>query len=109
MLDFPEQLCARVGIHMGEITEISGSPESGQDDVVSLACDIAARVISLAQARQILLTRHPFDSVRQQVSSAPDGSPIEYRAHGPYLFKGVKMPLRFVDQSSKFPPGPRCR
>ncbi len=94
-LDSPEALTARVGIHMGESVR-SGSA-TGHVKLLGLAIDTAARVMELAQAGQILLTRHAFDSVRQQVATAPDGSQVEWRAHGPYRLKGVDHPVEIFE------------
>ncbi|MCZ6816750.1 MAG: protein kinase, partial [Planctomycetota bacterium] len=87
----PTPLQARVGIHMGEIVEVdSGLSGAGRVKLVGLAVDTAARVMGLAQGGQVLLTRHTFDSVRQQVRAAPDGSAIEWLDHGPYRLKGIE-------------------
>src|SRR3954469_17392498 len=50
------QLRTRVGIHLGQITEVEEAPGT-QPKLVGLAADIAARVMSLATGSQILLTR----------------------------------------------------
>ena len=92
------RLSARVGIHMGEITRLDpGDTQAAQPELLGLAIDTSARVMGLAQGGQILLTRHTFDSVRQQVQTAPDGSVIECHAHGPYVFKGVDEPLEIFE------------
>lgn len=95
-LDLPTPLITRVGIHMGEILRV---PKHGARGVklVGLAIDTSARVMSLAQGRQILLTRHAFDSVRQQTLTAADGTPVQCLAHGPYVFKGVDDPLEIFE------------
>ncbi len=97
-LDVPEPLLSRVGIHMGEIVSVSTEEVGGDHNkLVGLAVDTAARVMGLAQGMQVLLTRHAFDSVRQQNVTAPDGSPVEWLAHGPYLFKGVDDPMEVFE------------
>ena len=97
-LDLPEPLRARVGIHMGESVRVAGRDEADPaGKLLGLAVDISARVMGLAQAGQILLTRHAFDSVRQQVISAPDGTLIEWLAHGPYEFKGLDEPMEIFE------------
>ncbi|MCH8333566.1 protein kinase, partial [Candidatus Sumerlaeota bacterium] len=97
-LDVSERLNVRIGIHMGEIVSISaGEADRGEDKLVGLAVDTAARVMGLAQGGQILTTRGTFDSARQQLSSAPDGSPLQWLAHGPYLFQGLDDPLEVFE------------
>jgi serine/threonine protein kinase/class 3 adenylate cyclase len=87
-LDGAESLQVRVGIHMGETSRVDGT-RSGTQKLVGLAVDTAARVMGLAQPGQILMTRHVFDSVRQHVGEAGDGSKLQWLAHGRYRFKGV--------------------
>jgi len=80
-------LDVRVGIHMGEAVHVPGA---GDDEkLLGLAVDTAGRVMSLALANQILITRHAFDSARQQVMSGPADARIVWCAHGAYLFKGL--------------------
>lgn len=88
-LEIPEALEVRIGIHMGEAVVVSEEAGSYKD-FVGLAVDLASRVTNLAQGRQILLTRPSFDSARQQITAAPDGSGIQWLAHGPFLFKGFE-------------------
>ncbi|MEE9295322.1 MAG: adenylate/guanylate cyclase domain-containing protein [Phycisphaerae bacterium] len=95
-LDVAESVKVRVGIHMGETTQLE-TTESGRPKLVGLAVDTAARVMGVAQPRQILLTRHAFDSVRQHVGKGPDDSPVKWLAHGRYLFKGVEDPLEVFE------------
>jgi len=95
-LNSPHRLASRVGVHMGEISVVPGSTP-GSKKLLGLAVDTAARVMHLATAGQILLTRHAFDSVRQQVQSAPNGAPIEWFAHGSYMLKGVEHPLEIFE------------
>src|SRR5204863_3795400 len=92
------QLRTRVGIHLGQITEVEEAPGT-QPKLVGLAADIASRVMSLATGSQILLTRAAFDDGRQFVRQHPTVSednakpPIKWVAHGQYLFDGIEEPL----------------
>jgi len=89
----PQPLKVRIGIHVGEVEELANDI-SGIPKIVGLAADIAARVMSLAQGGQILLTRTAFDSARQYVREHPpveDGQTapqIQWCGHGAYLFAG---------------------
>lgn len=104
----------RTGIHSGVAIVISGP--GGRPNVSGLAVDVAARVMGLAAPGQVLMTRHAFDDARQfvrahplaasadsaqlpAVGSAPAASDrrLEWRAHGPYLFKGTDEPLEIYE------------
>ena len=68
--DGPERLHSRIGIHVGEFSKVPGAQlEGGPSRFSGLAIDTTARVMSLSRGDQILLTRHAFDSVRQQLES----------------------------------------
>lgn len=82
---------ARVGIHMGEVVSVAGTGHTQKP--VGLAVDTAARVMGLATGNQILITRHAFDSARQQVLRGPGEEPLVWRAHGAYRFKGLEDPI----------------
>jgi serine/threonine-protein kinase len=96
----PEPIRVRLGLHIGEVAEL-GKEASGAPKLVGLAADLAARIMSLAQPGQMLMTRTAFDDARQYVRSHPqlnghgDGElpPLKWVAHGPYLFKGSDEPL----------------
>jgi class 3 adenylate cyclase len=99
----PEALRVRVGIHLGEVTELD-EDEGGNAKIVGLAADIAARIMGLAGGGQILLTRAAFDAARQYVRSHPhDGAedveppPLRWMAHGRYLFKGLDEPMEVFE------------
>jgi len=84
----------RIGIHQGQLAEIQLDPAS-PGKLVGMPVNIAARVMSLAQGGQILLTRPVYDDARQfvrehPVARADAATPpaIEWKAHGEYLFKG---------------------
>ncbi len=93
-LDHP--LKARVGIHVGESSLVPGA--KGQPDkLLGLAVDIAGRVMSLACANQILLTRHAFDAARQHVLAGSESTGLAWRAHGPYLLSGIDEPVEIFE------------
>lgn len=97
----PARLHVRIGIHAGEIVhlqeEASADGESGPAKLVGLALDTTHRIMSLAQADQILMTHMAFDTARHHIGVAPDGSTVEWRAHGPYLFKGISEPIEVFE------------
>lgn len=95
----PEALHVRIGVHIGQVTELDTEESAGVPKLVGLAADITARIVSLALPDQILLTRTAFDDARQYVREHPatDGNnealQLRWVAHGPYLFKGNDEPL----------------
>jgi serine/threonine-protein kinase len=99
----PQRLRARVGIHLGEVSELAEA-SGGDAKVVGLAADITARVMGLALGGQTLLTRAAFDASRQYVRSHPllagDQAPLpalRWMAHGRYLLKGLDEPMEVFE------------
>lgn len=94
----PVALFTRIGIHLGEVAEIS-SPDTQTPKIVGLAADMTARLMNLAQGGQILLTRAAYENARQFVRSHPrmggtiPDPELEWRAHGRYQFKGADAPM----------------
>jgi len=89
-------LSVRVGLNLGQVSEVRD--DSGGVKYIGLATDMAARVMSLAQGGQILMTRSIFDDARQYVREHPprgneEGPGLQWMAHGLYLFKGSEEPL----------------
>ncbi|MBI4661815.1 MAG: PEGA domain-containing protein [Verrucomicrobia bacterium] len=89
----------RVGIHVGEVfveEEVGGA---GMNDLYGIQVDTSARVMSLAEASQILMTRFAFDNARQVLK----GQEIEgigklvWINHGYYSLKGVEEPIEICE------------
>jgi serine/threonine-protein kinase len=97
----------RVGLHLGEVTELTEMVREGSAKIVGLAVDMAARIMGLACGGQILMTRAAFDDARQYVrehpsvdtktADSPDSPPLKWLAHGRYLFKGYDDPLEVFE------------
>ncbi len=84
----------RVGIHLGEVTERSAPAGSSKPTLVEgLAVDLAARIGSLAQGTQVLMSLPVFNAARQRLDEAQIGRPVSWLAHGPYLLKGIDEPV----------------
>ena len=84
----------RVGIHLGEVTERPAPTGSSKPLLVEgLAVDLAARIQSLARPGQVLLSRAAFDAARQRLRAEDLRIETAWRAHGPYLFKGLDEPI----------------
>jgi class 3 adenylate cyclase/tetratricopeptide (TPR) repeat protein len=89
----------RIGIHVGEVWIDEHEERGKAKDLYGLQVDTCARVQSLGQADQILLTRFPFDSAHQALRGE-DLEQIEalsWLNHGPYLMKGVEEPLEICE------------
>lgn len=95
-------LRARVGIHLGEASELEPEDATGKPKISGLAVDLAARVMGLALPGQILLTGAAFDNARQNVREHPPipgatTPPLRWMAHGPYLFHGSDEPMEVFE------------
>jgi len=85
---------ARCGIHLGEVRLRENPPDDVARgakplEVEGLAKPLAARVMSLAQGGQTLLTRAAFDLARRAAVGEPELEGCEWRQHGLYDLKGV--------------------
>src|ERR1043165_7659555 len=89
----------RIGIHIGEVV-VEERPDSPKPkDLYGIQVDTAARVMSLAEGNQILLTRAAFDNARPVLKGEDlEGiSPLSWMNHRPYLLKGVEEPLEICE------------
>lgn len=97
-------LRARVGIHLGEVFLRENPAEhvargAKPLEVEGLAKPTAARVMSLAQGRQTLLTGAAFDLAKRGAvgKEIAGGDEVEWVSHGHYRFKGVAQPLEVFE------------
>ncbi len=93
-------LSVRIGLNLGQVSEVRDG--SGGVKYIGLATDMAARVMSLAQGGQILMTRSIFDDARQFVREHPqrgaaEAPALQWMAHGQYLFKGSDEPIEVYE------------
>lgn len=88
----------RVGVHVGEVfvEEVAGA---GMNDLYGIQVDTSARVMSLAEADQILMTRFAFDNARQVLKgqSIEGLGKLSWINHGYYSLKGVEEPLEICE------------
>jgi tetratricopeptide (TPR) repeat protein/class 3 adenylate cyclase/tRNA A-37 threonylcarbamoyl transferase component Bud32 len=94
-----QKLALRIGLHAGEVF-IEEHPESRKPmDLYGIQVDSSARVMSLAQGNQILLTRFVFDNARQLLKGEEIASvgALSWLNHGPYLMKGVEEPMEICE------------
>lgn len=74
--------------------------EFGQSkDLYGIQVDVCARVMSLAEGGQILLTRSAFDNARQVISGRelPHIGALSWLNHGQYLLKGIDEPIEICE------------
>ncbi len=128
-------LAARAGVHLGEVILLrnsDGDVARGAKplEVEGIAKPTAARLMSLAEGGQTLLTHAAYDVARRSAVDQDDGikrlfgdsGRLEWLAHGAYRFKGVAddvdvfevgvegvAPLRAPggsEKAKKIPPNP---
>jgi class 3 adenylate cyclase len=91
--DREELPAVRVGLHVGEVTERPAPPGSSKPTLLEgLAVDLAARIGGLAGGGQVLMSQPVFDAARQRLDKRDLGH-VAWRAHGPYLLKGIEEPV----------------
>ncbi len=85
----------RIGIHVGEVWIEERRQTAKAKDLYGIQVDTCARVQSLGQADQILLTRFPFDAARQALrgEELKEIGALSWLNHGPCVMKGVEEPI----------------
>ena len=89
----------RIGIHIGEVVVQEHQDSAKTKDLYGIQVDTAARVMSLAEGNQVLLTRAAFDNARPVLKGEDlEGiGALSWMNHGPYLLKGVEEPLEICE------------
>ena len=96
-------ISARAGIHLGEVVLRTNLPEdvalgAKPVEVDGLAKHTAARAMSLAGAKQTLLTRAAFDLARRaSVGEIALDKELQWLVHERYRFKGVSEPIEIFE------------
>ncbi|MEN9797495.1 MAG: hypothetical protein RL653_1191 [Pseudomonadota bacterium] len=94
----------RVGIHLGEVfVEERGAGADKPLDLHGIQVDTAARIMSLANPDQILLSRVAAENARQVMRGMQiEGlANIQWVNHGHYEMKGVEDPLEICEVGEK--------
>ena len=88
----------RIGIHVGEVL-IEGVNSEKTKAPSGIHVDTCARLMSLGQGDQILMTRFVFDNARQVLrgQDVQGVGPLSWLNHGPYLLKGVEEALEVCE------------
>ena len=81
----------RIGIHIGEVFIEKGQGTDGVSDLYGTQVDTCARVMSLCQGGQILVTRSTFDNAREVLKGEEiEGvKGVSWLNHGNYHIKGL--------------------
>ena len=95
----------RIGVHLGEVSELDREERTGRSKLSGLAVDLTARVMGLAVPNQILLTRAAFDGARQYIRLHPlaeesdrtQNLALKWMAHGSYIFQGSDEPMEVFE------------
>ncbi len=97
------ELAARVGVHLGEVVVRENPPEDVARgakplEVEGLAKPMAARLMSVAEGRQTLLTRGAEEMARRAaVDRLSADRQVRWMEHGFYRFKGVESPVEVFE------------
>lgn len=89
----------RIGIHVGEVYTDNAKVAGKDFDLNGIQVDTAARIMSLAQGNQILLSHFAYVNAKQMLEGFEfDGlGTLAWRAYGQYNVKGVDMPLEIFE------------
>ena len=89
----------RMGIHVGEVVVGLETGSLEPRGLFGVQIDTCSRVMSLAKAGQVLMTRAVFDSARQVLKGEdiPGVGQLEWLNHGPYLLKGLDEPVEVCE------------
>lgn len=89
----------RIGIHVGEVIVEAHEDPNRPNDLYGIHLDTSSRIMSLAQADQILMSRFVFDNARPVIRGQDlEGvGELSFMNHGPYRFKGVEEPAEVCE------------
>lgn len=92
-----ESMRTRVGIHMGEIAMVRMLDRT---DIVGSPADVAARIMSLGQGGQILMSKLAADEAKRFIYS----DDTRWIRHGHYKLKGVEDPIEIWEVADSASP-----
>ena len=89
----------RIGIHVGEVFIGEEEKADSSKHLYGIQVDTCARVMSLAQGDQILMTRFAFDNARQVLrgEELPGINELNWLNHGHYLVKGLEEAIEICE------------
>ncbi len=101
-----DKISVRMGLHCGQVT----TEDDVNADVFGRHVNRAARVESLADGGQVLVTYTVFDSAHGWLNAKSD-MPVAWQKHGRYALKGIPEPVEIYEAYNpkltqpKAPPG----
>lgn len=104
----PVKVEDRMGIHLGEVVNERSVGRGGLPEFQGMHVDLSSRVMSLARAGQILLTRPVFDNARQVLKGENlEGiGELTWVSHGLYELKGLDEPIEICEVAETTQPQP---
>jgi len=89
----------RIGIHVGEVYSSKTSVPGKEVDYNGIQVDTTARLMSLAQGNQILLSQCAFENAKQMLEGVKIAGidMLSWKSHGLYAIKGVEKPLEVYE------------
>ncbi len=90
-LSDPELPAIRIGIHMGEVTELIRA--DGTVRVEGLTVDLTARLESLAHPNQIVMSEAVYQSARQRLRHREPEITLLWKSYGAFHLKGFEEPI----------------
>jgi len=89
----------RIGIHVGEVYSNKTSVPGKDADYNGIQVDTTARLMSLAQGNQILLSQCAFENAKQMLEGVKIAGidMLSWKSHGLYAIKGVENPLEVFE------------
>ncbi len=92
--DKPELPKVRVGVHLGEVSERPAQAGAANPLFIEgLAVDLAARIQSLAEPGQVLMSQPVLESAQQRLKGQEIEREIRWRSYGQYRLKGIEEPV----------------
>ena len=100
-----EDMRIRIGLHLGVITEMDERVR-GEKRAIGMPINLTARIMDLADAGQILMTRAVYEDARNHVRDyppVPERQPAElqWTSHGLYEFKGNPEPVEIFEAGAE--------
>lgn len=89
----------RIGVHVGEVVADTHKVAGKEIDFNGIQVDTAARIMSLAQGNQVLLSKFAFENAQQMLEGMEISGigHLTWKAYGLYEVKGVKNPLEIFE------------
>ncbi len=89
----------RIGIHVGDVLIETGSHPGEARSLFGMQVDTCARLMSLGEADQILMSRAAHDQAKKALEGArvPGVGAAVWRAYGRYHFKGLGEALELFE------------